>query len=62
MQQAIDEELYITQNSFILTSKNSKSDPLSGGDVNIKEDRFDRLFDDTEIDKRFVQSVLLATR
>ena len=40
----------------------AESDVLSGDDVNIQEDGFHRLLDDTEMDKRITPSVLLATR
>ena len=46
-----DEEIYITQNSFI-SPEIAESHVTSGDDVDV-EDRFDRLLNDAEIEDEF---------
>ena len=55
-----DEELYITQNSFISTEI-AEGDVISGDDGDIEE-RFDCLLDNAEIEEQIHQSVASATR
>ena len=55
-----DKELSITQNLFISTEI-TENDVISSDDIDVEE-RFDRSFDDAEIEERVWQSVSLATR
>ena len=55
-----DEEIYITQNSFI-SAEIGERDVISGNDVDIEE-RFDRLLNEAEIEERVRRSVPSATR
>ena len=55
-----DEEIYISQNSFI-SAEIAESDVTSGDDVDV-EDRFDRLLNEAETEERVRQYVPSATR
>ena len=55
-----DEEMYITQNSF-MSSEIAECDVISRDDVDVEE-RFDRLVNDGKIEQRVRQSVPSATR